>query len=317
MKAITKLAIAGAGVVALAAEVAIHGYLDVMYVEKIPKGLIKRAMLHEDDPVTQRFRKFTRESCDWIGQQDIENIDMQSKRGYNVKGYLLLAEKPSNTFVVFAHGYRSTHLGDPANFEQFYHEKGYHFLSMDHVAAGESGGKFVGFDYYESDDLLSWVDYLVDRFGTDINIILHGVSMGGATVCQCASRVPEQVKLIISDCAYTGAIEQFHSVVNSVGIKKAAPALVNLFNAINKRVAGYDLADTDVLDSVGNSKVPMMFVHGDADDFVPTSMVYTLYDACKNDKKLLIVKGAVHAQSIMTGGDQYKAEINDFINKYM
>lgn len=316
MKKITKLILTGTGAAALAAEIAIHGYMDVMYAERIPRGIIKRIADKKNDESMREFGAFTEKSHQWINMQDIEKIDLKSKHGYTVKGYLLTAQKPSNIFVIFAHGYRSDHMGDPANFERYYHEKGYNFLSVDHVTAGESGGDYVGFDYFESDDLLSWIDYLTERFGEDSKIILHGVSMGGATVCKCASRVPDCVKMIISDCAYTSATDQFTSVVNAIGIKKSAPAIIKLFNGLNKKFAGYDLKDTDVTESVRNARVPMLFVHGGADDFVPTDMVYTLYGICTAKKDLLIVDNAGHAQSIMVNGDLYKSKIDGFIAKY-
>ena len=86
---------------------------------------------------------------------------------------------------------------------------------------------------------------------------------------------------------------------------------------MNKRLAKFDLKDTDVRTSVSQARVPMLFVHGDTDDFVPTRMVYELYDLCPTEKDLLIVKGAAHAESILIGSEKYKAKLNEFINKYI
>lgn len=307
----------GLGAAAVVAEAAVHGYLDIMYKETITPGFIKKLVLASQNTGVDVFGEFTAENAAWINQQNVETIDMKSDRGYNLKGYLLMAEHPSQKFVVFAHGYRSDHLGDPANFEQYYHDKGFNFLSIDHVAAGASEGDYVGFGYYESTDMLKWADYLVERFGKDIEIVFHGVSMGGATVCQTASRVPEQVKLIVSDCAFTSGYDQFTSVANSVGIKKTAPIILKGFNSLNKRLAGFDFKLTDVRDSVKNSKVPMLFVHGSEDDYVPTKMVYELYDICENDKDLFIAEGAKHAISIMVDNAGYKAKLDEFIGKYI
>lgn len=295
---------------------ALHGYLDVMYREDIPQGIIKRIMNKKNDADMDEFGKFTAKNCEWINQQDIETIDLQNDRGFTLKGYLLSAQKKSDVFVLFAHGYRADHLGDPANFEKYYHDKGYNFMSVDHTAAGESEGDFVGFDYYESRDMLRWIQYLVSRFGSDIKIILHGVSMGGATVCKMADSVPEQVRIIISDCAYTSALEQFDETVKSVGISKTG-GLLKVFNTLNKRLAGYDLEDTNVRPSVIGAKAPMLFVHGGADDFVPTKMVYDLYKLCPAEKDLLIIENAGHAQSVMTGTKEYQAKLDEFIEKYL
>lgn len=317
MSKIIKLATALGVGVGLATEFVVHGYLDVMYKETIPPTLVKYLANKNGTAGMDVFAKYTQESCKWIAEQNIEVINMQSDRGHNLKGYLLLAKEETEKFVIFAHGYRSDHLGDPANFERYYHELGYNFMSIDHTSAGDSEGDWVGFDYYESADMLKWINYLIERFGKDIKIIVQGVSMGGATVCQMASKVPEQVKFIISDCAYTSASDEFIKVANDAGIKKLAPFALSVVNMLNKNLAGYDLELTDVRQSVKNSKVPMLFVHGKIDDFVPVEMCYELYDICENEKDILIIDNAYHAQSIMADGDKYKAKIEEFISKYI
>lgn len=315
-KSVAVAAVVTTAAVAMLGELAIHGYLDIMYKETIQPSLIKRLANKNGTAGMDEFASFTEESCRWISEQKIEVIDRKNIYGYNLKGYYLPADQKSKCFVVFAHGYRADHLGDPANFERYYHEKGFNFLSVDHTAAGDSEGDFVGFDYFESNDLLDWVYYLINRFGSDISIVLHGVSMGGATVCKMASRVPQQVKLIISDCAYTSANDQFAKVAADVGVKRLTPAILAAMNLLNKRLAHYDLKQTDVRQSVINSKAPMLFVHGSADDFVPVDMCYELYDLCTNDKDILIIDNAYHAQSIMTDGKKYKSKIDEVIEKY-
>ena len=306
------------GGAALAAEVLVHGYLDVMYAERIPQGLFKRMGNKKADKSLREIHKYNARENEWLSEQDVEVIDLKNDRDLNLKGYLLPAKEKTDIFVLFAHGYRSSHCGDPSNFVRFYHEEmGYNFMSVDHVTAGDSEGDYLGFDYFESQDMMLWVKYLTERFGEDIKIILHGVSMGGATVCKMSSSVPEQVKLIISDCAYTSADEQFISVANSVGITRTANLAFSIFNEMNKRLAGFDIKDTDVRPSVKEAKVPMLFVHGDADDFVPTRMVYELYEACPTDKDILIVEGAAHAESILIGSEKYKAKMKEFISKHI
>ena len=311
-------ALAALGGVALAAEFAIHGYLDVMYAERIPMGIMKRRGNKKSDKSLREIHKFNAVENEWANTKDIEKIDLKNEKDINLKGYYLPAEQETDVYVLFAHGYRSSHCGDPYNFIRFYHEEmKYNFMSVDHVTAGESEGDFLGFDYFEAEDMFCWIDYLIERFGKEIKIILHGVSMGGATVCKMASRIPEQVKLIVSDCAYTSAEDELISVVKSVGLTKSAPLAFNLFNQVNKLLAKFDLKETDVRESVKNAKAPMLFVHGDADDFVPTRMVFELFDLCGNEKDILVVKGAAHAESILIGADAYKSKLKEFISKYI
>ena len=315
-KKMIALAGLGAGVAAVAGA-AFHSYLDVMYKETIPKGPMKRLQDIMDNGDMIPLGELCAKSNEWNDAQEKEIIDLKNARGETLKGYLWLAEGDSKTFAVFAHGYRGSYRGDPANFVKYYLEKGYHFFAPDHTSAGDSEGNYVGFDFYESNDMLEWLDYLVERFGEDIKIILHGVSMGGATVCQMASRVPKQVKLIVADCPYTSAQDEFISVANSVGVKKTAPYIFKAMNAANKKLAGYDLLDTDVRESVKNAKVPMLFVHGGSDDFVPTRMGQELYELCGNEKDMFIVDVAKHADSIVWDNEGYLAKLDEFIDKYL
>lgn len=312
-KVLTALSLVALG--AVVGELVIHSYIDVMGAEKLPQGIIKRYMNKGKDG-NRPIDIYTNNNRKWVQAQPIDNIDLENDRKNIVKGYLYKGDADSKVFVVFAHGYRSDHLGDPVNFQQYYHDKGYNFLSVDHVAAGNSQGKFVGFGYYESIDLHKWVNLLINEYGEDIKIILHGVSMGGATVCQMASSVPSQVKMIVSDCAFTSGFDEFDNVIKSMGITKTT-AILKGFNAINKKVAGYDFALTDVRNSVKNAKVPMLFVHGGNDDFVPTKMGYELYDLCGSPKELLIVDGAAHAESIRVDAATYHSKLDSMIDKYI
>ena len=305
------------GVTAGAAALTLHTYLDIMYKETIPKGPMKRLQEAMDNGDMDALGKYTDKSNEWNRKQKCENIDLTNKRGEVLKGYFYPAENESKLFCVFAHGYRADHNGDPANFIRYYHEKGYNFFSCDHTAAGRSDGDFVGFDYFESQDMLEWLDYLIGRFGEDIKIVLHGVSMGGATVCKMADKVPEQVKIIVADCPYTSAQDEFIAVAKSVGINKTAPAIFKGFNELNKWIAHYDLLETDVRDNVKNSKVPMLFVHGADDDFVPTRMGVELCDICRNDKDIYLVANAKHAESIVKDTEGYLNKLSEFIDKYV
>jgi hypothetical protein len=301
----------------LACEIVIHGYMDVMAKEHKVKSVIGYLGTKSSDKSMEEMAKFTESKLEWIEQQDTEKITIVSKRRDLLKGYLTLSKEKSNVFVFFAHGYRADHNGDPANFMRYYvEEKGFNFLSVDHVAHGESSGDYVGFDYFESVDSLDWLDYLIKRFGKDIKIIIHGVSMGGATVCKMVDSVPEQVKLAIADCPYTSALEEFDNTAKSVGVKHT-DGLLAIFNGLNKKFARFDLKETDVRKSVENSKVPMLFVHGTGDTFVPTKMGIELYEICQNEKELFLVEHAPHAESIRIDEEGYHRELDYVIGKYL
>ncbi len=312
-KKILALGALGAGIIA---GTALHGYMDVMGRESKFKSIIGFLATREENKGPNEFLEFNKSKHAWIESQGSERITIQSHCNKELVGYLTFPAVKSNVFVVFAHGHHTDHNGDPANFLRYYVEKGYNFLAMDHVSCGESDGQFTGFDYFEHKDCLLWIDYLIRRFGSDIKIILHGVSMGAATVCKMIDKVPAQVRLAIADCPYTSAFEEFEATVKSVGIRHPKP-LVKIFNFANKIIAKYDLNDTEVRSSVLNARVPMMFVHGNSDGLVPKEMGIELYKLCPSQKELFIVEGANHADSIRVNEAGYHKRLDEFINKYL
>lgn len=254
----------------------------------------------------------------WLEGYGYEKYSIVSDRGQKLAGYLMKAEEPSDIYVLGCHGYRSDGKKEFNAFAQYYLKKGINVFLIDHVAAGESEGKYIGFDRYEYADALKWLTFMTETFGKDIQVIVHGVSMGAATVMMMsgAGNLSRNVKFIVSDCGYTSAWDEFEYKLKS--LKIPVQPILNTVNAINKHRAGFDFKDTSALESVKKASVPMLFVHGGADAFVPTYMAYILYDACASkDKDLLIVDGADHAQSFIDGQAQYEAKLDEFIDRFI
>ena len=188
----------------------------------------------------------------------------------------------------------------------------------DHIASGESEGTHCGFGYHEREDCMKWLKYMTDHFGKDIKIILHGVSMGSATVCMMTGRndLPENVKFTVADCGFTTAKDLFKFKMDGLGIPDMGLLKgVNLANRINH---GFDFRDIAPVESVKNAKVPMLFVHGKEDNLVPSYMAKELFDNCSAPyRDILIVEGADHAQAHVDGKQEYEDKIDAFIEKFV
>lgn len=253
----------------------------------------------------------------WFQEQKFEEFEMINDRNFRLKAYLLKAEKPSDIYVFCSHGYRNCGKGEFNLMAKFYHDKGYNVFLVDHQASGESDGTYIGFGYYEHRDCLKWLDYMLEIFGEDIQIILHGVSMGSATVMLMnGEKLPENVKFTVADCGYTSAYDQFAHNAKSMHVPLFP--VMNIANAFNRKISGYDFKDANPLEAVAKATLPMLFIHGGNDDFVPTYMVGKLYEACtSDDKKMLIVEGAGHAESYPTDSVAYEGMVCEFIDKYI
>lgn len=140
--------------------------------------------------------------------------------------------------------------------------------------------------------------------------------MGGATVLMTSGLdLPEQVKGIVSDCAFTSAWDVFSSVLKTTYHMPTFP-LMHLSDRMARREAGYGLKECNALDEVKKSHVPTVFIHGDKDTFVPCRMVYDLYEACAAPKELVIVEGASHAESYYKAPEKYLAAVQTWIDRY-
>lgn len=254
----------------------------------------------------------------WFDKQALVDYEIINAKGFKLKGYLLPADKPSKVYAFCSHGYRSCGVGDFSRVSKFYHDKGWNVFLVDHQASGTSEGKYIGFGYHECRDCLQWLDFMKSKFGSDIQIFLHGESMGSATVMLMSGsgKLPENVKFVVADCGYTSAYDEFIHNVKMMHIPSFP--VINAANLFNRIISGYDFKDASPLEAVKKADVPMIFIHGGNDNFVPTYMVNQLYDACSSkDKELMIVEGAAHAESYQTDSPSYEALIEKYADKYI
>ncbi len=289
-----------------------------------------REIMHRDALLTEKMSKIINkqpepseplaedERAVWFNKQALDEFEIINAKGFKLRGYLLPADEPSDVYVFCSHGYRNCGVGEFRCMAKYYHDKGYNVFLVDHQAAGMSEGKYIGFGYHEYRDCLQWLDFMNNHFGKDIRIILHGVSMGSATVMLMAGsgRLPENVKFVVADCGYTSAYDQF--VHNAKGMHVPSFPIIDAANFFNRMISGYDFKDASPIDAVKKASVPMLFIHGANDDFVPTHMVNELYNACSSaHKELLIVEGAAHAESYPTDSESYEKLINSYAEKYI
>lgn len=247
-----------------------------------------------------------------------ERYYMLSDRGEQLVGYLMKPEKESKVYAFCAHGYRSDAKGEFCKIAHYYLKKGINVFMPDHIASGESEGTHCTFGYCESTDCLKWLSYMKDTFGSDIKILLHGVSMGAATVMMMTGNdaLPENVKLTVADCGYSTAIGEFTEKLNDLHLP--ADLIIKCVNEVNKIRLGFDFGDIRPVDSVKNAKIPMLFVHGTSDTFIPQRMSEECFEACASEyKELLLIEGADHAQSFPTNPESYSAKLDEFIDKFI
>ena len=240
-----------------------------------------------------------------------EDWSLQSWDGLALHALYIPAPWPSRRAMVLVHGYGSTGLDEYARFVRFYHELGFHLLLPDNRAHGQSEGKYIGFGWLDRPDLLDWIGRLIARLGVDCRIGLHGISMGAAAVMMVGGEpgLPGNVRAIVEDCGYTSVQQEFIFQLRQLMHIPTWPIL-SLTDAYCRRKAGFGFREASALDRVRRVSVPMLFIHGDADRFVPTEMVYPLFEACASpQKELFLVPGAVHAGAYAKDQAGYEARV--------
>ena len=221
----------------------------------------------------------------------------------------------NHDWVIVAHGYRSKPSWVASIGMHFYKEKGYNVLIPSMRATEESEGKYIGMGRLDKDDIIGWINKIIEK-DKDAKIILHGSSMGAATVLMASGEnLPSNVKAIIADSSYTSVWDIFKSELKARFNLPPFP-LMQMFRVMAQIQAKYDIKEASVINQVKKSKVPILLIHGDADDFVPVTMESKIYESLPGEKEQLIVHGAGHTQSRYREPEAYYKKVFEFVYKY-
>ncbi len=270
------------------------------------------------------------ETNEWLEHAQAEKLSVTTEDGYLLVGVLFTpqtsaspgtdAGEPtdascanSHRWVLLLHGYTGWK-------EELYPvacqyvQQGYHALVPDMRCSGESEGDFIGMGWTDRIDNQLWIDEILSR-DPEAQIILQGQSMGAAcALIMSGGELPDQVKAVISDCAYTDAYSMFAKQMKDWFGLPSFP-LLDSMNLMLQLRGGYDLRDASALDAVKNTSLPVLLIHGEEDDIVPVSMAQELYDAAGGRKELLLIPGAGHAQAMEKEPELYFDTIFDFLSE--
>lgn len=261
-------------------------------------------------------RKIQKEkTSSWLNSISKKEINIQSNDKLQLFASEFKLSNESNKWIILVHGYTSEQ-SSIYDIARHYSDKGYNVLTPDLRAHGLSEGKYVGMGWLDRNDLLLWIDYLLKNYRNS-EIILHGVSMGAATVMMASGEnLPTNVKLIVEDCGYTSVWDIF-SFELKLRFNLSTFPVLNAASFITNVRTGYNYNEASSIDQIKKSVTPILFIHGNADEFVPVNMAYKLYDNANINKELIIVDGAGHAESRLADEELYYGSIFSFIDKYL
>ncbi|MFR5632710.1 MAG: alpha/beta hydrolase [Monoglobales bacterium] len=266
----------------------------------------------EEIPELKAFKEKREQSAKELGKTYTETIEIIARDNTKLIGHWSIC-KNAKRIVIAVHGWRSSWTMDFGMIADFLQKNGCNVLYVEQRGQNNSGGEYIGFGLTERYDCLEWINWLKEQDIEELPIYLCGVSMGASTVLMTAGfELPSNVHGIIADCGYT------------------SPYAIWKYVAENSLHFYYDHIMSDIADDMCRAKikigpkdyscpqamekcdVPVLFIHGTDDDFVPVEMTYENYKACKAPKRLLVVPGAGHGMSYMVDQNKYEQAVKQF-----
>jgi fermentation-respiration switch protein FrsA (DUF1100 family) len=272
----------------------------------------KKMTADECFQILERRGLYTRNQFNQLKKQEIV---IQNKAGLKLHGYYIEANPSSKKLLILLHGYTSAYSMS-MQFAELYIQQGFNLLAIDHRAHGESEGIFTSYGYYEKHDIDDWIAWVREQIGSDIFIGLHGISLGSGTALEYL-RINQYAKFIIADCPYSDLAELIRYQIRYL---YKAPTFIFYYTIgfLVQLFARFRFSYVRPITAVAESELPILFIHGNKDRFIPTYMSQHLYAAKqKGIKQLLIVDGAGHSDSYIRNREQYEEKVSSFLQEVL
>lgn len=311
----TALMIGGAlaGVTALAAATYITTkYLvDAAIDRQMPKLIQPTEKQISGSRINQDFLKCINDSAEKLSETETEQVEITSDDGIRLVGHWYPCENAERVIVAM-HGWRSSWCKDFGMIVDFWHDNKCSVLFAEQRAQNNSDGEYISFGLMERYDCLSWIRWLNENKKSDLPVYLAGISMGATTVLMAAGLgLPDNIHGIMSDCGFTSPNEIWKHVANN-NLHFSYNLCGLIANEIFRKKLNMNTSDYSTLDALAGGNIPVLFVHGTDDQFVPVTMTYENYKACTAPKRLLIVPGADHGMSYYLEKEKYEQEVKAF-----
>ncbi len=272
-----------------------------------------RLISFESGPLA-KYKDVFKENLEYLDSLKSERVYIKSFDGLRLAASYYDNNNSDTTILLF-HGYRSDGRFDFACAVKYYIEIGLNVLVVDQRCNGESGGRLISFGIKERRDAVSWTNFINETYKPK-NIFLSGVSMGATTVMMASNLdLPKNVRGIIADCGFTAAPDIIKKVAKQAFKINATPILPVL-NLMCKLFGGFSLYETTTVKALSESDIPIFFIHGKKDGFVPCEMTSQSYEAAKAEKHICLVEDADHGISFLVDTENIQKRILRFVSAH-
>lgn len=255
----------------------------------------------------------------------LHDMYIENDEGENRHALFVAGAEPTPKTAIIVHGYTDNSIRMMMIGYLYNKVLGYNILLPDLHGHGLSDGDMAQMGWKDRLDVINWIETADELFGRDfsgIEVVVHGISMGAATTMMVAGEIEHgsnqlpYVKCFVEDCGYTSVWDEFSSELKAQFGLPTFP-LLHFTSWLCKQKYGWSFQDASALEAVKKSTRPMLFIHGEEDTFVPTRMVYELYDAKSEPKEIWISPGVDHAHSYRDCTDEYTHRVSEFVEKYI
>lgn len=301
-----------AGIISFILTVSYVCFRIVFFVSKKQKKAVKENLV----PEGKLYEPYHEDMLRWIKETrklPHEEFTITSFDGLKLYGKYFECDKNAPIELMF-HGYRGSAERDLSGGVQRCFKLGRNVLVVDQRTSCNSEGNVISFGVNESKDCLAWISFMIEHFGSDVQIIMTGISMGAATVLMAAGKqLPPNVIGVLADCGYSSAKE----IIKKCARQMHLPAnIIYPFIKLGAKIYGhFDLEEYSPIEAMKTCKIPVIFVHGEADDFVPCEMSKMTYDVCKSPKRIFTVPDAGHGLVYLVDNPGYLREVSEFFTE--
>ena len=243
-----------------------------------------------------------------------EEVSLRSYDGLLLKGLYFPCENARGT-AVLSHGYHCTARHDYMHMLGVYLDRGFSVLLFDQRACGKSEGAYITMGVKESRDVADWCRFAAEKTPGK-PILLHGMSMGGATALMATDRLPEAVKALVIDCAYCTPHETVSYVFRAYPLCPVRFLLpgVELWARL---LAGFSLWERSTEKALRTNTRPVLFLHGDPDGLVPTGCTKRNAAVCRAEHRVLYIPGAGHTECFLKGRPEALSALDAFLQEWL
>ncbi len=229
-------------------------------------------------------------------------VEIRTFDGLNLTGKYY-EFSPTAPIELMMHGYRGNSETDLCGGVERSFALGHSALVIDQRGCGKAEGNVITFGVNESKDCVAWVQFIKTHINADAKIILTGISMGGSTVLMAAPQLKGEIAGVLADCPFSSAKDIICKVIRDM---RLPDKLLYPFVKLGAKIFGrFDLENTSAIDCVKEIDVPLIIIHGKADDFVPSYMSERLFQNANQPKTLLLVENAGHGLSYIISPKEY------------